>query len=85
MANIEKPLSERDANQTLQSAYNLVDASLTTNGFLVGKVGNKIVRSTPTSVTEQYSFYDGDTLLYTYLLTYTASDLLTLISAERTA
>lgn len=83
MADIKKPLSERDANQTLQSAYNLVDASLTTAGFLVGKVGNKVVRSTPDSVTENYAFYDGDSLLYTFQLIYTAADFSTLISAER--
>lgn len=85
MADIKKPLSERDANQTLQSAYNLVDATISTNGFLVGKVGNRVVRVLVDPITEYYSFYDQTSLLYTYRIIYTDATLGTLSSAERIA
>lgn len=88
MANTTKPLSERDANQTLKHAYNDVDGSLTTNGFLVGKVGRKIIQTiTTTNVpndTVILNFYEDSDLLYQYKLIYTDNTQTTLISAERT-
>lgn len=85
---IDKPLSERDANQTLQSAYNDVDATISTNGFVVGKVGNKIsvVISTTTvpndTVTFTY-FADFTVQLYQIQAIYTDSSQSQLISVTR--
>lgn len=87
MANTGKALSERDANQTLQHAYNSVDASLTVNGFLVGKVGHKVTltlsTTTLTDDTETYAFLDGATALYSLKLIYTTGSREVLLSAER--
>lgn len=84
---IKKPFSERDANQVLQSAYNDVDATISTNGFLVGKVGNQItlVISTTTIAndTETYSFFDGIIALYQIKIIYTDGSRQTMISATR--
>ena len=38
----DKPLSNRDAFQTLQGSFNEEDFSLSVSGFLTGKVGRRI-------------------------------------------
>lgn len=87
MAHTNKPLSDRDANQTLQSAYNDVDASITVNGFLVGKVGHKVtmeIQTTNTSDdTELYTFLNDGTQLYQLKVIYTSNTREVLLSAER--
>ena len=89
MSNTGKPLSDRDANQTLQSAYNAVDASITTAGFLVGKVGHKVILTISTTTvandTQTFAFTDSGTPLYSLKLIFTDSSYGTLISAERIA
>lgn len=89
MSNTIKTPSPLDGNQTLQSAFNDVDATLTVNGFLVGKVGRKVVVSLATTNvandTQVFSFSENGTALYTLQLVFTDSSLATLISAERTA
>jgi len=72
-----------DSNQVLQGAYNDVDKSLSTAGFLVGKVGRKVSVVTVAEV-ETYSFYEDAVLLYELTLTYTDSTKTTFVSAERT-
>jgi hypothetical protein len=87
MANTGKGLSDRDANQTLQHAYNAVDASITTAGFLVGKVGHKVTMAISTTSaandTQTYTFLDNGTTLYAIKLIYTDNTYATLVSAER--
>ena len=73
-----------DSNQVLQGSYNDVDKSLSTAGFLVGKVGRKVSVVTVAEV-ETYSFYEDSILLYELTLTYTDSTKTTFVSAERTA
>lgn len=86
MANkIYKPFSDRDGNQVLKASFNDVDHSITINGFLVSKIGAKITRSDVDSVTEDFSYYDNATLLYTFRLIYTDSTKADLVSAERIA
>ncbi len=84
---IQKNLSERDANQTLQSAYNDVDATISVNGFLVGKVGNQITLAVSTTSvandTYTYSFFDNSTLLYQIKIIYTDATQSQMISAAR--
>lgn len=87
---LDKSWSDVDANQALQQSFNQVDASITTNGFLIGKVGNKITQTISTTTvsndTATFNFYcDLTTLLYTYVLVFTDSTQSTLISATRTA
>jgi len=89
MSNTTKAPSDLDYSQTLQGAYNDVNSTLSTDGFLVGKVGRKIVVSiTTTSVandTEIYAFSENGTALYTITMIYTDGNRTTMISAERTA
>ncbi len=87
MSVIDKPVSNLDANQTLQTAYNDVDATISTNGFLVGKIGNKVTMTISTTTiandTETYAFFDGVTALYSIKVIYTDGTRQTLVSAER--
>lgn len=87
MSNTSKPLSERDANQTLMAAFNESDHSITTAGFLVGRVGHKITMAISTTSaandTQTYTFLDNGTTLYALKLIYTDSTYATLVSAER--
>lgn len=90
MSNTSKRLSERDADQTLQSVYNITDASLTTSGFLSAKIGNKITQVVSTTSisgdTSTFSFFDQQTtLLYSLKLIFTDGTQATLLSAERIA
>ena len=87
---IDKPSCDLDANQTLTGAFNQVDNSFTINGFLVGKINNKITLTITTTTiandTQVFSFYcDLTTLIYTFTLVYTDATYGTLISATRTA
>ena len=84
MAKTQKELSLKDGNQTLQAAFNDVDDSLTTGGFLTGKIGRRIEVGGAGSV-ETYSYIEDGVLLYVLTLTYTDSTKATLVSAERTS
>lgn len=81
--------SEQDGNQTLQGSYNDVDSTLSVNGFLVGKVGHKVIMTIATTTvpndTEIFNFYDSANLLYTFTIIYTDGSRDVFLSAERTA
>lgn len=87
MSKTSKTLSERDGQQTLQLAFNDVDATITTNGFLVGKVGRKIVQTiSTTSVsndTATFAFSESGIALYSLKVIYTDSSQSVMLSAER--
>ncbi len=89
MANTTKRFSERDADQTLQASFNDIDSSITTNGFLTGKVGRKITQvvsqTTVPGDTATVSFLESGNLLYTLTIIYTDSSQSVMLSAERTA
>lgn len=76
------------ADNALRYAYNVEDKTLGVNGFIVGKVGNRI-EVTDGGTTEVYSFLDNSgpapILLYEITLTYSDSSKETLLSVERTA
>lgn len=87
MAITQKAPSDLDSSQTLQGAFNDVDSTLSTNGFLVGKVGRKIIVTISTTSiandTETYAFSENGTALYSLKLIYTDGSRATLLSAER--
>jgi hypothetical protein len=87
MANTTKSLSDRDYEQAVQSVYNSVDATLSVNGFIVGKVGHKITQTITTTTvandTEVFAFYDGATTLYEIEVVYTDGTRSLMLSAER--
>ena len=89
MAKTSKGLSERDSRQIDQHIYNEVNASVTVDGFVVGKVGHKVERALGTTNvandTEVFTFSDGGTVLYVISVVYTDDTLGTLLSVERTA
>lgn len=82
--NTAKLLSNRDANQTLQGAFNEEDFSITTTGFLQGLVGRKVEVVDQGSV-EVYTFSENGKILYEYTIIYTDGTKAQLLSAERTA
>lgn len=87
MSNSVKAESERDANQTLKFSFNDIDKSLTTNGFLAGLVGRKVVQAISTTTaandTLTYTFSESGTTLYAIKVIFTDSTYATMISAER--
>jgi len=89
MADTTKVLSEYDASQTLQGAFNDVDKTLSVNGFLVGKVGHKVEMAIATTNvandTEVFTFTDSGATLYILTVIYTDGTRETFLSAERTA
>jgi hypothetical protein len=85
MADTSKPQSQLDGNQTLKGAFNQTDASFTVGSFVTAKVGHKIERVAFSATTDDYSYYDGATLLYTIRVIYSSSAKEELNSAERIA
>jgi hypothetical protein len=91
MTQTAKLMSDRDASQTQKFAYNDINASVTTDGFLAPMVGRKITQTISTTTvlndTTTISFFEdsGSTLLYTYKIIYTDATQATWLSAERTA
>ena len=87
MSITQKPLSHLDYEQTMQSSYNDVNATLSVDGFLTGKIGRKVelAISTTTIVddTEVYSFSENGTALYALKIIYTDGTRAQMISAER--
>lgn len=87
MANTTKPASELDYSQTLQEAFNDVDSTISTNGYLVGKVGRKIdVTISTTNIaddTETYAFSENAIPLYSLRVIYTDGTRTQMLSAER--
>ena len=87
MADTTKPLSDRDYAQALQSSYNKVNATMSVDGFIVGKVGHKVTLAISTTTaandTETYSFFDNASPLYQIRIIYTDGSRSTLLSAER--
>lgn len=84
MANTTKKLSDRDAAQTHKLSFNDVNATMGVDGFIVGLVGRKITR-TDNGASEDYSFYEGASLLYTIRITYTDNTKSNLLEVERIA
>jgi hypothetical protein len=70
MSTTTKSLSERDGDQTLRASFNDINSTMGVDGFIVGKVGRKVTRSIITSTVDDFSFYEGATLLYTIRVTY---------------
>lgn len=89
MARTNKVPSDQDANQTLQGAYNEIDATFTTNGYLVGEVGRQISLAISTTTvandTETYTFSEasGATQLYQIKIIYTDGTRATMLTATR--
>lgn len=84
-----KQPTKLDYEQSIQGAYNDVNATLSVDGFLTGKVGHKVSLALATTTiaddTEIYSFEDNGTLLYQITIIYTDGSRSLMISAERTA
>ncbi len=78
-----KRLSELDASQVLQAAYNDNDGTIAVGSFVAGKLGHKVERSIVNPTTDDFEFYDNAILLYTIRVVYTNSAHDDIVSAER--
>jgi hypothetical protein len=87
--NTQKPMSLKDSGQVLKSALNDIDNSLSTSGFLTGKIGRKITQAITTTTitddTEVFTFLETGTVLYALTIVYTDGTRTLMLSAERTA
>lgn len=85
----QKKFSQRDADQTLQAAFNDVDSTLTVNGFLVSVVGRRVDVTITTvnnpSDTQLFAFSENGIALYTLQVTFTDNSYSQLLFAERIA
>lgn len=79
--------SDLDMNQVIRSAFNEVDCSLTSAGFLTGLVGRKVAQvistTSVTNDTATFTFSENGTTLYVFKLIFTDGTQATLLSAER--
>lgn len=53
-----KQLSQKDAGQVLKAAFNDNDMTISTSGFLDGKVGHRIKTKTVSTVIDENYFFD---------------------------
>ena len=87
MNSTTKTASNLSSENVLRSAHNEVDASITTNGFLVGKVGHKVTTALSTTNladdTVTFTFFDDAVQLYQIKIIYPAAQTVDFISAER--
>ena len=84
MADIQKPMAKIDGQQVLKEVFNQGDHSITVAGFISSKVGAKITRTAVNATTDDYSYFDGATLLYTIRVVYSTSAKEEISSVERT-
>lgn len=85
MANSSKPMASEDANQTLRFAFDPATRTISTSSFVNAKIGHKITVTAFSSSADDYSYFDGATLLSTVRVSYTDSTKATLLSVERIA
>lgn len=84
MSETTKRLSEYDQTQILQKVYNKEEGTLAIGSFVAGKVGHKIERDIISATVDDFSYYDGASLLYTIRVTYNNSSHDEVDSVERT-
>lgn len=84
MAITSKPLSDLDSEQTLRGSFNDIDSSFTVAGFVTGKVGRKVTRTVIGATIDDYSYYEGSTLLYTIRVTFSDASHSDVNIVERT-
>ena len=63
MSDSTKVPSEFDQTMILQRVYNKEEKTLAVGSFIAGKVGHKVVRSIVSGTIDDFSYYDGSTLL----------------------
>lgn len=80
-----KQTSNMSEENVLRQIHNEIDGTISTNGFLVGKVGHKVTRTVISPTVDDYSFFDVATLLYTIRITYNNASHDEINIAERTA
>lgn len=81
----QKPASNMSQENILRASANFEDGSLTTTGYLTGKVGRKVEVTEVGADTEVYSFLEDGIQLYEITIIYTDGTKSTMLSAERTA
>lgn len=80
-----KQASKLDYEQVIKSASTDELATIATSGFVQSKVGHKIEKSVVNATTDDFSYYNGSTLLMTLRIIYDDSTKASVTSAERIA
>jgi hypothetical protein len=87
MAQTDKRMTDRDADQATRKAFNDETATLGVDGFLAGKVGHKIELAISTTTiandTETYTYSDDGVTVMVLKIVYTDGARTTMLSAER--
>lgn len=85
MANSNKPLSDYDQTQIIQKVFNPADGTLAVGSFLGGQLGNRVERTAVSATIDQFSYFDGQGLLYTIEIEYDDANHTNVDRAERIA
>jgi hypothetical protein len=83
MANSEKNMAGIDPSHAIRFAFNEQDKTIAVGSFVASKINHKVTKANTTSTIEQYSYYDGSTLLYIVEVEYTNSSKDDLLRVER--
>lgn len=84
MNSSSKEASTASQENVLRGAYNDQDKTISVGPFVSAKAGHKIIRAVIDVTTDDYSFYDGATLLYTLRVIYDNASHDNVNSVERT-
>jgi hypothetical protein len=87
MSLTSKPQAQVNQGNAIVGAYNEIDKSLSTAGFLVGVIGRKVVLTISTTTvandTETYEHSENGTALFSLKVIYTDGARSLMLSAER--
>lgn len=81
---LQKTMTANTQDTALRHVYNDVDKSLTTTGFLTGKIGAR-VEAAYAGDTVVFTYLDNGVFLYEITVIYTDGTRTDIVSAERTA
>lgn len=82
--NTTKQMTEYDETMVFQKAYNPTEGTIAVGSFVAGKLGHKVACAHIDSVTDDFTYYDGSTILHVLRVIYADSAHTDFVSVERT-
>lgn len=82
--NTTKPMTEYDETMLFQKAYNPTEGTIAVGSFVAGKLGHKVIRTIISGTVDDFTYYDGSTILHVIRVTYDDSSHTNVNQVERT-
>lgn len=76
-------MSDKDFQQVVRYSYNESANSLAVDGYLIGAIGRKVVRTLVNPTTERYTFMEGTDTKFVLEIVYVDATRGDIVSAER--